>query len=290
MTLENVEPFEVLEDWEMIYEEAKIGTIFAHPKWAILSAEYSGGEPKYWAIINEKPVGYISASYYPTRETLIVPVFDPIFAPYSEFVILPKYRTAGIRSFLEGIKRDYKKIFVGPIREDSPTVSALLDVGRVISTVSIKYAKLKGDPLEHLYRLKSYEFIKAFDGMERKLKLNVEVEGFESFDKVINRSYKLSPHREFAIKSVLSACREKVRIIGMWEGKENIGYTVLIEGDGKLFALLNTIHEDKFLLGIWKYMYDRNLRDITLEVPIPNFTYDKELGFKVLKANVYEIT
>jgi hypothetical protein len=37
-------------------------------------------------------------------------------------------------------------------------------------------------------------------------------------------------------------------------------------------------------------MYDRNLRDITLEVPIPNFTYDKELGFKVLKANVYEIT
>jgi hypothetical protein len=290
LKLERVEPFGVLEDWERIYEEVKPGTIFMHPRWSVLSAEYSGGEPIFWAIIHEKPVGYISASYYPVRETLVVPVFDPIFAPYSDFVILPKYRTQGIRFFLESIRGSYKKILVGPIREDSPTVSAISGMGKIISSVSIKYAKLKGDPMEHLYRLKSYEFIKMFDSLERKLNVRVEINGFENLDNVINGSYKLSPHRELALKSILSGYREKVKIIGIWEGNKSLGYTVLVEGDGKLFALLNTVPEEKILLGIWKYIYDRGLRDITLEVPIPTFTYDKELGFKVLKANVYEIT
>ncbi len=287
---ERVDPFDVFEDWNRIYEEAKIGIIFAHPKWSVLSAEYSGGEPIYWALINEKPIGYTSACYYPKRDTLIVPVFDPVFAPYSDFVILPKYRTLGIRSFIENLRENYRSIFVGPIREDSPTISVLTGMGKVISSVTIKYIKLKGDPLEHLYRLKSYDFIRAFDGLEKKMNTRVEIEGFDSLDKAINGSYKLSPHREFALKSVLSAYKEKLRILSVWEGGRNLGYTVMIEEDGKLFVLFNTVPEDRILLGIWKYIYDRGLRDITLEVPIPNFTYDKDLGFKVLRANIYEIT
>ncbi|MEO0169539.1 MAG: hypothetical protein ABIL19_02925 [candidate division WOR-3 bacterium] len=289
LRIEKIDPFEHLEEWERIYFESARGVIFAYPKWSILSAEYNGGEPKYWMVANEKPLAYVAGSYYDSRKTLILPVFDPIFAPYSEFVILPQYRREVLENLLKNLQNGYEKMLVGPIREDSPSYSIVSKMGNAISSIKIHNIRLKGDPLEHLYRSKAYNFIKTLENMERKMDVKVEIKGFDALEEILNNSFKLSPTREFALKSVLSACRDKVKIIKVLERSKVLGYTLLVEEEDKIVVILNTVPEDKIMLGIWKYIYDTGKRDLNLEIPLPTFAFGKELGFKVINAHIYEI-
>lgn len=289
MKIERIDPYEHLEDWERLYFESLRNMIFAYPRWSVLSAEYSGGEPIYWKAYNEKPVGYFAGVYYEGRNSLIIPAFDPLFAPYSDFVISPPYRREVLTRFIETLKGNYEKIFIGPIREDSPNFQLVSSNGKPISSQKIRYMRMKGDPLEHLYRHRAYDFITSFENMDRKLDINVEIKGFEVLDRILSSSYKLSPSREFALKSVLASCKENVKIIEVIEKGKTLGYTVILDVGDTLYVIMNTVPENKILLGIWRYLYDAKKRDVILEIPTMDQSLGKDLGFKTLSTHIYEI-
>ncbi len=290
MKVERIDPHKHLVDWERIYDESLNGVIFAHPRWSILAAEYSGGEPRFWTVFNEEPVGYLAGIFYNGRDTLVMPVFDPIFAPYSDFTISPPYRKSVLETFFNCIKGDsYKKVLIGPLRDDSPNAGFMSSMAKPIHSQRIYTMKMKGDPLEHLYRQKAYNFITSFENMNRKLHVEVEMKDFGVLDKVLNFSHKLGPAREFALKSVLTSCKDKVRIIEVLEKGKTLGYTVLVDTGSKLYVILNTVPENKILLGIWRYLYDSKKRNITIEVPFTDKSTGSELGFKSIQTRIYEL-
>jgi len=289
MEVERINAYDHLKSWEEIYNRTINTVIFAAPKWAILSAEYTGGTPGFWMVGNGQPLGYFSGSYYESRNTLILPVFDPIFAPYSDFAVDPTHRKDVIETFLNYAKDNYDNVIVGPIREDSPTHTYVSKMGEPISHVRIFRTKLKGDPLEHLYRQRAKTFITAFEGMKRKMHLTVHLHDFTKLDDVLAFSYNLSPVREFALKSVLAAHRDEVRILEARKRDKVIGYMVLLDTDRGIYVIINTVPEEESMLTIWRYIYDYSRSGVTLEIPAIKHGFVKDLGFKEVKAHIYRL-
>lgn len=289
LEIERINAYEHLKPWEEIYRKSLNTVIFASPKWAILSAEYTGGEPSFWMVSNGQPLGYFSGSYYGSRGTLILPVFDPIFAPYSDFSVDPAHRGEVLNAFLDYAKANYDNVIVGPIREDSPTHTYVSKMGTPISTVRILRTKLKGDPLEHLYRQRAKTFITAFEGMKKKMRLTVELHDFTKLDDVLTFSYNLSPEREFALKSVLAAHREDVRILEARKRDKVIGYMVLLDTDRGIYVIINTVPEGESMLTIWRYIYEYSRSGVVLEIPAIKHGFVKDLGFKEVKAHIYRL-
>ncbi len=289
LKVERINAYEHLKSWEEIYSRTLNTVIFASPKWAILSAEYTGGTPSFWMVSNGQPVGYFSGSYYETRGTLILPVFDPIFAPYSDFSVEPSLRSEVLETFLKYAKDNYDTVIVGPIREDSPTHTYISKAGTPISNVRILRTKLKGDPLEHLYRQRAKTFITAFEGMKKKMKLSVTLHDFTKLDDVLTFSYNLSPEREFALKSVLAAHKESVRILEARKRDKVIGYMVLLDTDRGIYVIINTVPEEDSMLVIWRYIYDYSRSGVVLEIPAIKHGFVRDLGFKEVKAHIYRL-
>ncbi len=289
MKVERINAYDHLKEWEELYRKNLRAAIFSSPRWSILAAEYTGGEPRYWMVKNDRPVGYFPGLYYRDRNALILPVFDPIFAPYSDFSVDPSNRGEVIKTFFTYIRNRYDNVIVGPIREDSPTYTHLSAMGKPLSSTKILWAKLRGDPVEHMHRLRAKTFITAFEGMKKRMKLEVKLHNLTKLDDVLHFSYKISEARAFALKSVLAAYKDNVRILEAIKRGKVIGYMVLLDTGKSIYVVINTVPEEESMLVIWRYIYEYSQSGITLEIPAIKHGFARDLGFKEIKAHIYRL-